>query len=80
MAEKKEIYKGITLAGAAMFIPFVLVAGPLAGYFAGSWLKEKFSLGNELFYVCIFLGFAVSIFETLRITRFLIRVERGKNG
>lgn len=41
-------------------IPFVLLFGPLIGYFIGDWLDKRFGTGPWLMTVFIVLGFIAS--------------------
>jgi F0F1-type ATP synthase assembly protein I len=58
----------LRLVGTLTMVPFLLVAGPLAGFFIGkfldSWLKVEF-----LKWVFLALGFAAGIREVVRLIR-----------
>lgn len=72
---KSAVYKWIKIGGMLSFIPFVLAAGPLAGYFAGSYLEKKFNLPHIISIIFIILGFAGSVRETVRIIKAALRAD-----
>lgn len=41
-------------------IPFILLFGPLIGYFVGDWLDKKFDTGPWLMTIFIVLGFVAA--------------------
>ena len=43
---KEDFYKGVKVVGFVSFIPFILAAGPLTGYFIGTFLQKKFNLSS----------------------------------
>jgi uncharacterized membrane protein len=72
---KQEIYKRIKIAGMVTFIPLIMGAGPLAGYFFGDFLRETFRLN---FYVPLLgaaLGFIASGVEVARILRIIKGID-----
>jgi len=73
--EKVQAYKWIKVAGFLSFIPVVLVAGPFSGYIAGDFLVGKFKLPSYAVFICIGLGFAASITETIRIIKAAIKMQ-----
>ncbi|MDD3345138.1 MAG: hypothetical protein PHO34_01680 [Candidatus Omnitrophica bacterium] len=74
--QKQDLYKGIKTVGYVSFIPFMLAAGPLSGYFAGIFLHEKFNFPSRIVFAGIICGFAAGIMETVRILRILARMNR----
>ncbi len=68
---KKELYGFIRNAGILSALPFILLSGPVAGYLAADFLRERFGSGEYVFYVLVITGLCASIFETARI---LIRI------
>ncbi|MFH0764315.1 MAG: AtpZ/AtpI family protein [Candidatus Omnitrophota bacterium] len=58
------------------FIPFVLAAGPIAGYLAGEYLIKKFGLPSYISFIFAAVGFAASIRETIRIIRIAIKTDK----
>lgn len=79
MTDKPGIYKRIKVAGALMFIPLVLGAGPLGGYILGKYLQDTFSLPRFILPTLVMLGTIGAISETVRVIRFLIKTEE-KDG
>ena len=75
---KAEVYKWVKIGGILSFIPFVLVAGPLGGYFLGDYLEKKFGLGSYVSLICITIGFLVSVRETIRIVKMALRTEEDR--
>jgi hypothetical protein len=77
---KKEIYRWIKIGGLISFLPFVLAAGPLAGYFIGDYLQKRFNLNSYSTFIVIALGFVFSIRETIKILKMAIAIEqKGQN-
>lgn len=79
MANKAGIYKRIKVAGALMFIPLVLGAGPLGGYILGKYLQDTFSLPQFILPTLVIMGTIGAMSETVRVIRFLIKTEE-KSG
>ncbi|MCX5686328.1 MAG: hypothetical protein NTW09_02545 [Candidatus Omnitrophica bacterium] len=73
---KQEIYKWIRMGGLLSFIPFVLAAGPIAGYLAGEYLIKRFGLPQYISYIFAAVGFAASARETVRIIRIAIKTDK----
>ena len=73
---KQEIYKWIRLGGLLSFIPFILAAGPIAGYLAGEYLIKRFGLPQYIPYIFAAVGFAASARETVRIIRIAIKTDK----
>lgn len=76
MANDLEFYKSLKLAGFLVYIPIVLVSGPLAGYVAGDYLIKKFNLPDYIGLFSIALGFLSSIMETIRIIKLAKKIEK----
>lgn len=74
----KRLYKQVTVAGILMIVPVVLIAGVFCGYALGDWLREAFHAPQWVFVICVLLGFAGSIFETTRMLRLAMRIEKDK--
>lgn len=73
---RQEIYKWIRIGGLLSFIPFVLAAGPIAGYLAGEYLEKRFGLPHYTSYIFGGVGFAASVRETVRIIRIAIKTDK----
>ncbi|MBF0531926.1 MAG: hypothetical protein HQL23_02395 [Candidatus Omnitrophica bacterium] len=78
MADKKPIYQNIKIAGIVCWIPFILISGPVAGFFAGEFLKERFGLSSGWSTALICLGALSGFMETARMIRWLIKLESKK--
>ena len=75
-----KIYKWIKIGGLLSFIPFVMAAGPLAGYFSADYLEKRFGLPNVTSAIFITIGFIASARETIRIIRLAIKTENEPDG
>ena len=78
MANKEELYKRIKIAGMISYIPIMLAAGPLAGFFTGDYLQKKFNLPFYFMVFCILTGVAIGIRESVRIIRLVLKIESKK--
>jgi hypothetical protein len=74
--KKPEVYKWIKIAGLVSFLPFVLVVGPVGGYFIGDYLQKRFSLNRYFTLIIIAVGFIFSLRETVRIIKLVIFIDR----
>ena len=74
--QKEDFYKGVKTVGFITFIPFMLAAGPLSGYFVGDFLQKKFNLPHYVVLSSIVFGFIVGVMEMIRILRIVARVNR----
>ena len=72
---KADIYRWIKIGGLLSFLPFVLVSGPLAGFFLGSYLEHKFGLPAYVSIVLITIGFGASLKEAIRVVRLALRTQ-----
>lgn len=73
---KQEIYKWIRLGGLLSFIPFILAAGPIAGYLAGDYLVKRFGLPPFTSAVFTAIGFAAGVRETVRVIRIALKANK----
>ena len=73
---KKEVYKWVKIAGLISFIPVMLSAGPLGGYFFGDFLEKKFSLPSYIIYISMGIGAIAGIRETVRIIRIVLNIDK----
>ncbi|MFH1022580.1 MAG: AtpZ/AtpI family protein [Planctomycetota bacterium] len=69
MAMDPEMCRGMRNAGMATMIPFLLLAGPLAGWFAGRWLDGRWGTAPWCAMGLIAAGLAAGIRETITIIR-----------
>jgi len=74
--EKDDIYKGIRIVGFVTFIPFMLAAGPLSGYFLGSFLQKKFNLSTYVVLTSVVFGFVIGVMETIKILKAISRMNK----
>lgn len=76
MSLNKETYKRIKIAGLVFFMPFMLAAGPVAGFFVGSYLHQRFAMGHYIIFTAITIGLLSSFMETVRIIKIITKAER----
>lgn len=65
--------------GVLTALPFVMLAGPLAGYLAGTWLDRRYGTGNLLLIILILLGTAAAGRETYKLIQLASR-ETGDDA
>jgi F0F1-type ATP synthase assembly protein I len=73
---KEDFYKGIKTIGFVTFIPFILAAGPLTGYFVGIFLQKKFHLSYYCVVLSVVFGFLVAFTEVIKILKAVARVNK----
>lgn len=79
--KKALFYKWLKIGGLLSFIPVVLAAGPLGGYFIGSFLEKRFGLGYYASLGLTAIGFMASAWEAVRIVRLALKTdEKSPNG
>lgn len=64
--------------GVLTTVPFILVAGPLIGFWMGDWIDQRYATDPYGKAVLIFLGFAGSIREIVRIVQRILRDDRTR--
>ena len=74
--QKDEFYKWIKLAGMLSYIPFILVTGPLSGYWIGDYLVKRFHVSKGVLGLVVLLGTFVSIQEVIRIIRLVSNIDK----
>jgi len=77
MEDKRGLYKKIKLFGYASFIPLMLIAGPLSGYYFGTFLDEKFHFGMNAVMISVLLGFGAGVLEVARIIKRLLSMLKN---
>ncbi|MBM4049277.1 MAG: AtpZ/AtpI family protein [Planctomycetes bacterium] len=76
MAESEEQrLKWLRITGLVTNIPIMLAAGPVLGYFLGSWLDSKLGTQPWLVVVLALLGFGAGVNGTIRIIRTLQKYQ-----
>ncbi|MDD5465853.1 MAG: hypothetical protein PHP73_05895 [Candidatus Omnitrophica bacterium] len=73
---KEDFYKGVKTVGFVTFIPFMLAAGPLSGYFVGDFLQKKFNLSSYVVLFSVAIGFIAGVMEMVRILKAVARMNR----
>ncbi|MCX5693570.1 MAG: AtpZ/AtpI family protein [Candidatus Omnitrophica bacterium] len=74
--QNENFYKGIKTVGFVTFIPFILAAGPLTGYFIGAFLQKKFNLSVWVVLLGVFFGFLAAFTEIIKILKAVARVNK----
>jgi F0F1-type ATP synthase assembly protein I len=59
----------LRLVGTLTMVPFLLAAGPLAGFFMGKLLDSWLGTGQVLRYIFLALGFVAGIREVIRLVK-----------
>ena len=67
--DKNNNLKSLKVVLEATSIPFVLLGGPLVGFFIGSFLDRKFKTDKIFLIIFIVLGFAAAVKETIYILK-----------
>ncbi len=75
--KKAEFYKLAKIWGLISFIPVVLAAGPIAGYFLGEYLERKFGFAPYISMSLVAIGFIAGAREVVRILK-LIKKSDGE--
>jgi len=75
---KSELYKRIKIAGMISYIPIMLAAPALAGFFVGDYLQKKFNLPFYFLIFWIAAGMVIGISEAVRIIRQVLKIESKK--
>lgn len=73
---KEDFYKGIKIVGFVSYIPFILAAGPLSGYFVGIFLQKRFNLASYSVFLGVVCGFLVAITEMIKILKAVARMNK----
>ena len=76
MVSREELYKWLKISGMLSFIPIILLTGVFAGYFVGEYLKSKFKLSPSISFICISIGVASSIMESIRIIKQVLKIDK----
>lgn len=58
------------------YIPLILAAGPLAGYFLGDYLEKKFGWPDFVEIIFAGIGFVSAAMETARIIKLVAKLEK----
>lgn len=72
--DKDENLKYLKIVLEATSIPFVLLGGPMVGFFIGAFLDQRFNAGKLFTFLFVVLGFIAAIKETIFIIK---RVQKG---
>jgi len=74
--EKKDFYRWVRVYGLLSYIPLILAAGPLAGYFLGNYLGKKFGWPDFVAIIFSGIGFVCAAMETARIIKLVAKLEK----
>lgn len=67
--DKDENLKYLKVVLEATSIPFVLLGGPMVGFFIGSFLDQKLGSGKVFLLLFVVLGFVAAVKETIFIIK-----------
>jgi hypothetical protein len=73
--QKADIYRWIKIGGLLSFLPFVLVAGPIAGFYIGAYLEKRFSLPACVSIALITAGFIGSFMEAVKVVKIALKTQ-----
>ncbi len=73
---QEKVTKQLTAATVLIMVPFVLLAGSLLGYAAGSWVSDHFKAGSVAVFSGIALGFTAGAIEVQRLIKFAMRLDK----
>ena len=74
MAEKKtEVFLQVKHLGVLTTIPFILLLGPVIGFFLGTWIDQKTGTYPWFTAIFILLGFVASGRETARLIKQILK-------
>lgn len=73
---KTEVYTWVKIGGFVLFIPGILFAGPMGGYFLGDYLIKHFGLPSYASPLLAIVGLVAGIAETVRIIKIILRMDR----
>ena len=71
-----DFYKRVKIAGMISYIPIMLGVSPLAGFFFGDYLQKRFDLPFSVLIICVGVGIAVGIRESIRIIRLVRQIDK----
>ena len=72
---KSGLYKRIKIIGFLSFLPLVLGAGPIAGFYLGNYLERRFGLPVYVSIVLVTIGFVASLKESIRIVKMALKTQ-----
>jgi hypothetical protein len=78
--KRAEFYRLTKIWGLVSFVPVVLAAGPLAGYFLGDYLEKKIGFAPYLSLIFMGIGFYTSVKEIIKILRIIHENDRDSHG
>lgn len=74
--KKTEIYKIAKIWGLLSFIPLVLAAAPVAGFFLGEYLESKIGFAPYISLFCVLMGFLAGAREVIRIIKLINKTDK----
>jgi len=77
--KEKSAWKMTEIAGLAVSIPFMILAGPFVGYFIGRYLRDKFGMHRYVMYILIVMGFVASFYNTVVIIKMMLKINKEKS-
>lgn len=74
--KKTDFYRLAKIWGLVSFIPVIMAAGPISGYFAGEYLEKKIGFAPYVSISFAALGFIAGAREVIRILRLINKSDR----
>lgn len=62
-------------AGLALSLPIDMAAGPVLGYFAGVFLRDRFGMPHFIVYIFLAAGFGAGVLNTVMIVRMMMKIN-----
>ena len=80
MAGKKSaFYLQVKQLGILTTIPIILLVGPIIGFFLGGWIDQKFKFYPWFTLIFVFIGFAASAREIIRLLKRILKEGTPKD-
>ncbi len=73
--KKTEVYKWAKVWGLLSFIPLVLAAAPVAGYFLGEYLESKIGFAPYISIFFVVMGFVAGAREVVKIIKLIDKTD-----
>ncbi|MFH0771123.1 MAG: AtpZ/AtpI family protein [Candidatus Omnitrophota bacterium] len=74
--KKNELYSLVRIWGLVSFIPVVLAAGPIAGYFLGEQVEKKVGFAPYVSLFCVAIGFVAAAMEVIKIVKVIYKADK----
>lgn len=72
-ARARAVGRQIRVIGLAIMLPFIMVVGPVVGYYIGLWIGRQFGLGGWVRFAGLGFGAVAAVQQFVRTIRRLLR-------